>query len=211
MSSKINDLFGTVGEPKTQDEWDQLNYLALQLFTPHSPVDEEELFAGRISVVEAVADTVFQKGQHAILYGERGVGKTSLANTIQTKIFARSKRYKIIKRNCIKQSKFKTIWAQLLDEMTVDDGRPLSTELGENPTAYEIVRAIERFPSNLRPIFIIDEYDRIRDRSTHVKMADTIKYLSDSGVDATVIIIGVAEDVRSLFGGHPSIQRNVRS
>jgi hypothetical protein len=67
-----------------------------------------------------------------------------------------------------------------------------------------------RFGPNSEPIFIIDEYDRVQDPVTHVKMADTIKYLSDYSAKATVIIVGVARDVRGLFGGHPSIERNVR-
>jgi hypothetical protein len=62
----------------------------------------------------------------------------------------------------------------------------------------------------MQPIFIIDEYDRIQDQDAHVKMADTIKYLSDYSAKATIIIVGVSRDVRGLFGGHPSIERNVR-
>lgn len=211
MANIYKDLLGEPVTPRTQEEWDQLDYQVTQLFTPHSPIDEQQFFAGRWPMIESLGDTVFQKGQHAIVYGERGVGKTSLANIIQNRIFSKSKRYKIIKRNCTKQSKFKTIWEQLFDDMFVDDGAvPLSSELGNSPGAYQVYKAIDRFPANMRPVFIIDEYDRIRDRATHVKMADTIKYLSDEGIDTTVVIIGVAESVRQLFGGHPSIERNVR-
>lgn len=204
------DLFGKVRSPQTQDEWDAVDYHASQLFTPHAPIDEEQLFVGRIRLVEALLDTVFQKGQHAILYGERGVGKTSLANVIQTKVFSRSKRYRIIKRNCTKRLRFKQIWTQLLDDMSLEDGRPLSSELGPAPGPYEVLKAIARFHDNMRPIFIIDEYDRVLERATHDKMADLIKYLSDQAIDATVIIIGVAGSVKQLFGGHPSIERNVK-
>lgn len=76
--------------------------------------------------------------------------------------------------------------------------------------AYEIFKAVEHFGPNSEPIFIIDEYDRVQDPATHVKMADTIKYLSDYSAKATVVIVGVARDVKGLFGGHPSIERNVR-
>jgi hypothetical protein len=41
-------------------------------------------------------------------------------------------------------------------------------------------------------------------------MADTIKYLSDFSARSTVIIVGVGNTVDELFGGHPSIQRNVQ-
>ena len=51
-------------------------------FTPAAPVDSKDLFAGRKREIEKVIGTVFQPGQHAVIYGERGVGKTSLANTL---------------------------------------------------------------------------------------------------------------------------------
>jgi hypothetical protein len=41
-------------------------------------------------------------------------------------------------------------------------------------------------------------------------MADTIKYFADYGSRATIVIVGVAESVAGLFGGHPSIQRNIQ-
>lgn len=47
-----------------------------------TPIRTRELFAGRLEQLAKVADAVFQKGLHVVLYGERGVGKTSLANMI---------------------------------------------------------------------------------------------------------------------------------
>ena len=41
-------------------------------------------------------------------------------------------------------------------------------------------------------------------------MADTIKYLADFNSNATIIIVGVGDNVHDLFGGHRSIHRNVR-
>ena len=53
-----------------------------QAFTPSAPIDDLELFAGRLQQVQVVVNAVVQKGQHVALYGERGVGKTSLANIL---------------------------------------------------------------------------------------------------------------------------------
>jgi hypothetical protein len=41
-------------------------------------------------------------------------------------------------------------------------------------------------------------------------MADTIKYFADYGSRGTIVIVGVAESVSELFGGHPSVQRNIQ-
>jgi MoxR-like ATPase len=51
-------------------------------FTPAAPVDDADLFADRPEQVMACVDALFQKGLHVALYGERGVGKTSLANVL---------------------------------------------------------------------------------------------------------------------------------
>ena len=52
------------------------------VFKPSAPINREDLFAGRLSQIRDVVDAINQQGQHAVLYGKRGVGKTSLANMI---------------------------------------------------------------------------------------------------------------------------------
>jgi Cdc6-like AAA superfamily ATPase len=122
MKAPLPDLFGNKS-PQTDDEWNQLDYRAADIFSPHSPIDEEELFVGRIDLVEGLIETVFQRGQHAILYGERGVGKTSLANIIGTKLFTKSKRFSIIKRNCTEAHDFKLNGSIYLTPLMLETAR----------------------------------------------------------------------------------------
>ena len=61
---------------------EMLDFEAGKVFTPAVPVSERELFSGRIDQLRRVFDAINQHGQHAIIFGERGVGKTSLANII---------------------------------------------------------------------------------------------------------------------------------
>jgi len=70
----------------TDNAWERIAIDAGQVFTPAAPIDAESLFAGRNTQIRQVVDAVIQKGQHAIIFGERGVGKTSLANIISTKL-----------------------------------------------------------------------------------------------------------------------------
>jgi hypothetical protein len=56
-------------------------------------------------------------------------------------------------------------------------------------------------------VIIFDEFDRLNNAMTTVMMADAIKSLSDSGVDATIMLIGVADSVDALIGEHQSIER----
>jgi hypothetical protein len=61
--------------------------------------------------------------------------------------------------------------------------------------------------SNVIPIIIIDEFDRIEDEECKVLMTDTIKMLSDYSTNCTLVLVGVAESVSDLVRGHESISR----
>src|SRR5437016_6112758 len=95
--------------PKSDEDWRHLGYAIQDAFSPHAPIDDEALFAGRHEIIDRLIDTVFQKGRHAILYGERGVGKTSLANIMKDKIFHKVTQIKVIKRNCTNAHDFRLI------------------------------------------------------------------------------------------------------
>ena len=51
-------------------------------FTPAAPVDDQSLFAGRVDQLMTCSMAMGQHGVHIGVYGERGVGKTSLANIL---------------------------------------------------------------------------------------------------------------------------------
>ena len=68
-------------KPEKDEDWRYLSYDVIESFSPGAPIDDLNLLAGRIHQIEQMVDAVVQRGHHAILYGERGVGKSSLANT----------------------------------------------------------------------------------------------------------------------------------
>src|SRR6185437_12527841 len=72
----------------------------------------------------------------------------------------------------------------------------------------ELVALFERIYEK-HIILIIDEYDRITAEDTKAKFAELIKNMSDSAVPVTLLIIGVADNVRELLGKHPSLQRTL--
>ncbi len=199
----------TPTKPHSEDEWLRLDTTITDVFSPHSPIDEETLFAGRTDILFDIIDVVFQKGCHAIIYGERGVGKTSFANILRDKIFNRSKTVKVVKRSCTTSHDFRLIWRHVFDDFQLN-GAQSSDYITDETNAYDIFKIFDLLPPNQRPVIIIDEFDRIQDEQTFIKMADTIKYLADYGSRATIIIVGVGESVHELFGGHPSIHRNIR-
>src|SRR5271170_7437460 len=75
--------------PKTSIDWVQLELEVRRLFSaaPLSPHGlpgaghQEILYPGRASEVRLMMSAVHDPAKHILLYGERGLGKTSLSNT----------------------------------------------------------------------------------------------------------------------------------
>lgn len=188
-------------------------------FSPTAPVDERKLFAGRLLQVQTLLRTIAQKGQHAILFGERGVGKTSLANVLSTFIGGA---INIVapRINCDGLDTFESVWRKVLDEIQLSrkvhsigfsdlhnvEQLASSSLLPDPVTPEGIRRTLSMIAQGVLPILIIDEFDRL---STSVKrqMADTIKTISDHAVNVTVILVGVADSVNELIEEHQSVER----
>jgi len=97
-------------------------------FTPGAPIDREDLFAGRKKQRERLIGTIFQKGQHAILFGERGVGKTSLANTIFDFLVLMGQfKYQRARVNCSETLEFADIWKSVFKQLTLNSEDATST------------------------------------------------------------------------------------
>lgn len=171
-----------------------------QAFTPSAPVDRLSVFAGRFAQIQDVVSAVSQRGQHVGLYGERGVGKTSLANVL-AEFFADSElsQYQSALINCNSDDTFESIWENILRELQLDPRAGLSPE--------DVRRAI----ASLDPpaLIVIDELDRLDDDASLTLLADTIKTLSDHHVPSTLVLVGVARSIGDLIGEHESIVRNV--
>lgn len=197
--------------PQDEGDWFLLDQTAMQIFKPATPIDDKRLFVGRLDQIDQLIEAVHQDGMHAILYGERGVGKTSLANTIDQDLFSPVKSYSSIKINCDFKDTFISIWSKVFDDFVIDEQEkqiPASSLLEQNPqpfTVYKLLRSLKR--SDVHQVIILDEFDRVVDEETKTLIADTLKYLSDNPLNATVLIVGVGQSVESLLGSHPSISR----
>lgn len=184
-----------------------------QSFTPGAPIDSRDLFAGREKQVQKVIGTIFQKGSHPVLFGERGVGKTSLANTIFDFLtFATDNSYSRARLNCADGMTFDEMWRIIFKQLvfTASDGSSatLDAALPANPNSENIRETFQLLDEPT--IIIIDELDRITDSQTRVMLADTIKTLSDNAIRTTIIMVGVADSVDQLIGEHQSIERAIK-
>ena len=176
-------------------------------FTPSTPVNRRAAFCGRIDQIMQITAAVTQPGRHAILYGERGVGKTSLANILSELLVPTETDFRdyAVRVNCTVDDTFDTIWRRAFDEL----GLPSS----EVPERFDKLNPdqLRRILARVKPpmVIVLDEYDRVEDDDALSLIADTIKSLSDHAVETKLVIVGVADSIESLVGEHESIWRAI--
>jgi Cdc6-like AAA superfamily ATPase len=202
-------------------EWQDLALEAGRVFTPTSPIDERSLFAGRDEQVRLIVDVVNQKGQHAVLYGERGVGKTSLANVLSSFLGNSAGSILAPRVNCDSTDTFDSVWRKIFEQIDLTQAvrpigfgavpeilaTPFASKLPSGELAPESIRRMLTMLSvSALPILIVDEFDRLASAPRRA-FADCIKTLSDHAVGATVVLVGVADSVEQLIEEHASVER----
>jgi Cdc6-like AAA superfamily ATPase len=175
-----------------------------QLFTPSTPVTVAELFAGRLGQMVRIIDTIAERGRHVILFGERGVGKTSIVQVVPYIVPGRREHVKYCRIQAFPNDTFQTLAQRIIKNASADDGDLFVTS---HIAPDDLVRELNRFTQNDIPIIVIDEFNEVTDSATPLMIANTIKALSDSGTNVTIIVVGVADNVTQLISNHESIQR----
>lgn len=204
-----------MAEKLTKEDWRAKSFEAGQLFSPAAPINEHDLFAGRITEIHKMLDAVTERGKHVVLFGERGVGKTSLAGVFSGLFPETLRHISLVREQVDPSDDFTSIWRKVFRDFHVKGVRngeeelvPLSEFFNGEITPDDIRREFEAmFGPNDIPIIVIDEFDKSKDKTIHELMANTIKSLSDYSINATVVIVGVADDVNELIGEHASITR----
>ena len=190
-------------------------------FSPAAPVTRRDLFSGRTKQIQALLEVVAGRGEHAVVYGERGVGKTSLAAV--GAIIVQAPHVAAVRVNCDGGDTYGSIWRKALSKIrllesipgvgfTAADKQIVSTaadSLPDEPGPHDVETVLAMIEQVMSTAVFFDEFDRITQPDVPRLMADTIKTLSDQGVDATIVLVGVADDVGQLIAEHESIERGL--
>jgi Cdc6-like AAA superfamily ATPase len=220
------DLFGLDREIKIRES------RVRDVFTPHRPVQSIDLFFGRQNEVQKILEQINTPGQHALMYGDRGVGKSSLANIATQVLISRIITGKLYSKWCDSNDSFQTVLFPVLTDFGVEiDLESLSKEVRQHGKAglkIPIAEAgvgseratrktykpqqytpsiVADFLRDKQGLLYIDEADRISSVEDKIALAELIKLLSDNGSDFKILIVGVAETAEELTGGHPSVVR----
>src|SRR5262249_38888361 len=155
---------------------------------------------------------------HAVVYGERGVGKTSLAAVVAELLG--SSGVLTARTTCDSGDDFSSVWRKALGEIALhsetrrigfaatptDVATPASPGLrAAEVTRHLIARGLEAL-ARPRPLAIfLDEFDRMSRAGDRALFTDTIKVLSDHAAQATLVLVGVADTIDELLREHRSI------
>ncbi len=200
--------------PVSDDEWTHLEFEISALFDG-APIDEEDLFAGRSTEVRRILETVLSRSKHVVLFGERGVGKTSLSNIFWKRFNKTLRSFVVARVQAGPQDKFSSLWTRALEELNaagIAAGKAeyVNFEFGyETITPSQVRRELQKCGANALPIIIIDEYNEVKDSETKRLTANLIKEFYDFSITTTVIIVGVAENISELIEDHASIGRAI--
>lgn len=202
------------------------------IFTPHQPIQSEELFFGRQSTVAKIIEHLNTPGQHALLYGDRGVGKSSLANVTTSLLINKILNVPLFTKRCSSSDTYVSLFKNALEDAGVEVDLKSTTSShkqgGSAGLTIKVAKAgvssertelrtydyKEPTPSNVAEILkdkkgllYIDEADQLRNKSDKVNLAETIKLLSDYASPFKILVVGIAETGEELTAAHPSVSR----
>lgn len=203
-----------------------------QAFTPFAPIELPDFFAGRLKHLERLQSEVDAPGRQVALFGERGVGKTSLAKLAYF-FLGREEEHSHFVR-CERSSTFDAIFSAVLASAGIEvvlngmesegdrEGR-----IGMGPLMLGGMRRIRKTFRRLsvdrrieprlllehlgrhKGLVIIDEYDRVEEPETHTRVAELIKHFSDARAETKILLVGVAESLSQLLSEHESLSRSL--
>lgn len=206
-----------------------------RLVSPAKPIQAVEQLEGRTKELARIEEALFAEGRHVFIYGDRGVGKSSLAAAAANQCQSSDASY--IDVSCSADATFKSIVANigyqaisasrlrktktsknlgieyrflklgLSSETTVHN---LHEEIHSVADAGEVLREAAAIHSE-RPIVVLDEFDRLSSEADKVLFADLLKYVGDKKIGITFFFTGVGTTLEKLLGGHPSAIRQLET
>lgn len=198
-------------------------------YTPSKPISSPSNLRGRDNEIQKILGALTTPGRHCMIYGDRGIGKSSLAlSTLEGGRENQILSEHVFQYRCIKQTTFKDIIekpalfideaykhdktettkkygarARLLDIFSVEGSREEKITIEkEELTANKAATALH----HLEAVLLIDEFDVVADHVKH-EVAEFVKQLSDASSPFKILIVGIGSDGAALIAGHQSVIR----
>lgn len=202
-----------------------------KVLSPARPIQSVEHLRGIEKELPRIEKALFAHGRHIFIYGDRGIGKSSVAAAAAAQIQSSDSPY--IDVSCSTDSTFRSVIAnigyqasrqsrlrkskktssvafewQFLrassgSEITENDLHEVIRTVGD---AVEVLREVVAIHSE-RPVVVVDEFDRMTSEVERGHFSDLVKQLGDKKINVVFFFTGVASTIDKLLGAHPSAIR----
>jgi hypothetical protein len=200
--------------------------------SPTQPIRTSETLRGREQKLEEIRRAFVAQGRHIFIHGDRGVGKTSLAQTAAYE--HQSSDFDPVILTCDPASSFYQIAHDLATSLLGQNPMITKTtvtrkgvlgflphfsaeaqkaiEGGQVPELKSInqVAAILSYAAehhSKTPVAVIDEFERVKSGEERTLFADMIKQLGDQSINLKLIFCGVGASLNELLDAHHSCYR----
>lgn len=198
-----------------------------------TPIRSIQHLKGREQQLQEIERALYAIGRHIFIYGDRGVGKSSLAATaayqyqstdaepifvsgspddtfqsiianIAIQALGRSK-IENRRNNESLSMEFRGLkWTSGYEVSTTD----LEAQIKSIGDATELLKQVAQKHSD-KPSVVLDEFDTIPDSSERAKFASLLKQLGDQSVGIKFFITGIGHSCQELLGSHQSAHRQL--
>ncbi len=170
-------------------------------FTPNSPVTRRELFAGRTQALQQLLELAAQPGRHAVVFGERATGKTSLA-TIIPEFFDGAMGLVCVTAEA--GDTFTTLWRRAAESVRTsmrrgERGLASSPYPSDTPTTIgrdgeatvaEAAGLLARLSARAPAWIVFDAFERVSDATTRLRMRELAEATVAGAPGATLVFAG---------------------
>ena len=213
----------TASDQPRHGETDRFAEARLRLraaYTPSQPILSRSLFAGRTHVLATLIRSIEDERLHTIVYGERGIGKTSLMHVVAQA--ARDARYVVSYISCGAASDFDEVFRAVAADIPLlfhsgygpsapeaERGDSIASLLSDGPVSVRQASDHLAKVTGTRILIVLDEFDRVESADFRLGIAEFLKNLSDRSIRVQLLIAGVAANLTELLEHIPSIQRSI--
>ncbi|MGY4397549.1 energy-coupling factor transporter ATP-binding protein EcfA2 [Sphingomonas sp. UYAg733] len=177
-------------------------------FNAALPVTDRHGLAGRNTELDRLIEAVVRQHKHAIIFGARGSGKTSLVRVFGD--LADEAGCIALYASASSDASFEDLFRPFLAELPMgNSGRAHADRLGAS--GFDVPQFANLLVAEIRPrtLLIIDEFDRIGSDKVKQDVAALLKLLTDILSPVQIVLVGIASDVEGLIAAHPSLRRHL--
>jgi len=201
---------------------------------PSDPIDSYEHLVGRAKQRDSIEEAINSPGKHIFIYGDRGAGKTSLAQTIAHEHNPSASAPVLVA--CGQKTTFSSIVQDIAGQLvgrsryvTTEKSRSMGVNLtvgtfgsaNANMTSKVTERVLDAIDLNAatallqeaavhrggRSLVVVDEFENLPSDEDRQLFAELIKQLSDRKVQVTLVFCGIGKSLDDLLQGHASSHR----